>query len=139
MCPDFREVNMTHSPIPVVRNIQSVEPSAVPRCRGTTIQVMLGAESGAPSFDTRHFKIEPGGRIPRHRHASIEHEQVVLEGRMTLGLDDQVVEVGAGDFILIPAGTPHWYENRGSETVRFVCVIPRVAEYQTEWLEESAE
>ena len=58
---------------------------------------------------------------------------------MTLGLDDQVVEVGAGDFILIPAGTPHWYENRGSETVRFVCVIPRVAEYQTEWLEEPAE
>ncbi|MEJ2189902.1 MAG: cupin domain-containing protein [Acidobacteriota bacterium] len=90
---------MTHSPNPVVRNIQSVEPAAVPRCRGTTIQVMLGAES----------------------------------------LDDQVVEVGAGDFILIPAGTPHWYENRGSETVRFVCVIPRVAEYQTEWLEEPAD
>ena len=130
---------MTHPPNPVVRNIQSVEPAAVPRCRGTTIQVMLGAENGAPNFDTRHFTIEPGGRIPRHRHDSIEHEQVVLQGRMMLGLDEQILEVGVGDCILIPAGVPHWYENRGTETVRFVCVIPRVAEYQTEWLEEPAE
>lgn len=130
---------MPHTPNAVVRNIESVEPVAVPRCRGTTIQVMLGAESGAPHFDTRHFTIKPGGRIPRHRHESIEHEQVVIEGRMVLGIEDKVLEVGVGDCVLIPAGVAHWYENRGTENVRFVCVVPRVAEYQTEWLEEPAE
>lgn len=130
---------MPNTPTAVIRNINSVDPVVVPRCRGTTIQVMLGPEGGAPNFDTRHFTIEPGGRIPRHRHDGIEHEQVVLEGRMVLGLDEQELEVGTGDCVLIPAGVAHWYENRETTKVRFICVVPRRVDYQTEWLEEPAD
>ena len=130
---------MTQPPRPVIRSIDSVEPVEVPRCRGTTIQVVLGTELGAPDFDTRHFTLEPGGRIPRHRHDTIEHEQVMLEGKMVLGLDDQEVEVGPGDCVLIPAKVAHWYENRGTAPVKFLCVVPSDVDYQTEWLEEPAE
>jgi len=130
---------MPHTPKAVIRNIDSVDSVAVPRCRGTTIQIMLGAENGAPNFDTRHFTIEPGGRIPRHRHDGIEHEQVVLQGRMVLGLDEQKLDVGTGDCVLIPAGVAHWYENREETAVRFICVVPRSIDYQTEWLEGPAE
>jgi len=99
--------------------------------------VLVGPEQGARRFVTRRFVIEPGGRIPAHRHADIEHEQVVLRGEMTLGLDDRSVTVRAGDAISIPAGTAHWYENEGAEDVEFICVVPRTDHYQTEWLEDA--
>ena len=130
---------MSHAPSSVVRPLNSVASAVVPRCRGTRIQVLLGPESGVPNFITRHFTLEPGGRIPCHRHDTIEHEQVVLEGRMVISLDHREIEVGPGDSIFIPAGVSHWYENRESEPVRFLCMVPKTEDYQTEWLEEAAE
>lgn len=129
---------MTHPPSAVVRTLDSVEPVAVPRCRGASLKVLLGPESGVPNFITREFTLDPGGRIPCHRHDQIEHEQVVLQGTMVIGLGGREVEVGTGDSVFIPAGTDHWYENRGDDAVRFLCVVPNTDDYQTEWLEEPA-
>ena len=122
-------------PKPVIRPMDANRAVAVERTRGTTIEILLGPEEGVPNFATRRFTIQPGGRIPRHRHDAIEHEQVILEGSMVIGLDDREVEVAAGDCVFIPAGVAHWYENRGEVPVRFLCVVPMTAEYQTEWLE----
>jgi len=123
---------------PVIRAMDDENAVPVERASGTTIEVLLGAADGAPRFATRRFTIAPGGRIPCHRHDDIEHEQVVLEGRMVLGLDERVVEVGPGDCLLIPAGVAHWYENRGEAPVRFLCMVPLTDGYQTEWLEPPA-
>jgi quercetin dioxygenase-like cupin family protein len=101
------------------------------------MRVVLGPDDGTPHFITRCFTITPGGRVPRHSHDTIEHEQVVLEGAMTVGLDDSEVEVAAGDCLFIPAGVSHWYENRGAIQVQFLCVVPRTDDYQTTWLEPS--
>lgn len=120
---------------PTLRSMDSVESHPVDRSPGTTIQVLLGPEEGAPSFYTRRFTMQPGARIPAHRHDAIEHQQVVMEGEMVLGLDDREVVVRQGDCLLIPARVAHWYENRGDVPVRFLCVVPRTTEYQTEWLE----
>jgi len=101
--------------------------------------VLLGPDDGVPNFVTRRFTLEPGARIPSHRHDAIEHEQVMLEGEMVLGLDDEIVTVRAGDCVFIPAGTAHWYENRGDAPVRFLCIVPRTEDYQSEWLEPPIE
>jgi quercetin dioxygenase-like cupin family protein len=124
---------------PVVRPIDAVNEVEVEGTRGTSIQILLGPEEGVPNFATRRFTIQPGGRIPCHRHDFIEHEQVVLEGTMILGLDDNEVEASAGDCVFIPAGVAHWYENRGEVPVRFLCMVPMTDEYQTEWLEPPIE
>ena len=124
---------------PVIRAMDDAKAVAVERARGATIEVLLGAADGAPRFATRRFTLAPGGRIPCHRHEAIEHEQVVLEGAMVIGLDDREVEVSAGDCLLIPAGVAHWYENRGRVPVRFLCVVPLTDSYQTKWLEPAAE
>ena len=123
----------------VVRAMTEVPSNPVDRSRGATIQMLLGPADGAPRFVTRSFTLEPGGRIPSHRHSSIEHEQVVIEGTMVLGLDDRVVEVQAGDCVFIPAGVAHWYENRSGAPVRFLCVVPITDDYETEWLEPPEE
>jgi quercetin dioxygenase-like cupin family protein len=130
---------MTHPPKAVVRALDAVAGITVPRCRGATMKVVLGPESGVPNFVTRVFTLEAGGRIPCHRHDTIEHEQIVLDGRMIISLDGRETEVRPGDSIFIPAGVSHWYENRGDAPVRFVCVVPRTEDYQTEWLEEAAD
>ena len=122
-------------PAAVLRRHDTVPAIPVEGARGASIQVLLGPDEGAPHFITRVFTLEPGGYIPSHRHPTIEHEQLMLEGEMTLGLDRDTVTLGPGDALLIPAGVSHWYANRGEQTVRFVCVIPRTDGYETEWLE----
>lgn len=129
---------MVSSPIAVIRSVDSVEAMPVDRSRGARIQVLLGPEQGTPSFITRRFVLAPGGRIPCHRHTSIEHEQLVLSGEMMISLDGVERSVGPGDAIFIPAGVAHWYENRAQEDVIFLCVVPRTDAYQTEWLEPPA-
>lgn len=131
---------MAHDPIaPVVRKIDEVQSSPVGRSRDASIQVLIGPQEGAPNFNLRCFTLEAGGMIPAHRHTDIEHEQVVLEGEMVLGLGDQEVTVTSGDCVLIPSGTVHWYENRGSVPVRFLCIVPRTRDYQTEWIARPGE
>jgi quercetin dioxygenase-like cupin family protein len=122
----------------VIRNVDAVTSSRVERSRGAEIQILIGPADGAPNFITRRFTLAPGGRIPRHRHDTIEHEQLMLSGAMTLGLDDRQVDLREGDSIFIPPGVAHWYENRGDEPAVFLCVVPHTAEYQTEWLEAPA-
>lgn len=129
---------MTAKKQPVIRSMGKADALEVERSRGASIQVLLGPEDNVPNFATRRFTLEPGGRIPCHSHDAIEHEQVVLEGEMTLGLDDNIHVVKTGDCIFIPAGTAHWYENRGEIPVRFLCMVPITDDYQTTWLEEPA-
>ncbi len=85
---------MSYPASPVVRNFATVKPEVVGRSRGATIQTLIGPADGAPHFTTRRFTLAAGGRIPRHRHANIEHEQWILSGSMVIGLDDR--EVGGG-------------------------------------------
>ena len=128
-----------HHPIsPVVRSTGSVKPESVARSRGATIQVLVGPADGAKNFVTRRFTLAPNGRIPRHRHDTVEHEQFMLEGTMVIGLDDREVEVRAGDVVFIPPGVAHWYENRSTGEISFLCMVPATSDYHTEWLEGPA-
>ncbi len=130
---------MTAQTSPVIRPMDEATTIEVERSRGASIQVLLGPDDRVPNFATRRFTLMPGGRIPCHSHDAIEHEQVVLEGEMTLGLNDEVHRVRPGDCIFIPAGISHWYENRGKVPVRFLCMVPLTDAYQTTWLEEPAD
>ena len=119
----------------VIRAMAEVPGNPVERARGATIQVLIGPDEGASHFVLRRFTLQPGGRIPAHRHDTIEHEQLVLEGEMVLALDGKENTLFAGDSIFIPAGVAHWYENRRKTPVRFLCIVPKTDQYKTEWLE----
>jgi len=119
-----------------VRSAQQVPSRPVERGVQAFIQVLVGPEDGAPHYITRKFTLLPGGRIPRHKHPGVEHEQFLVAGRLRIGIGEEVFEAKAGEAIYIPADTPHWYENPGLETAEFICVIPKTASYSTEWLEE---
>ncbi len=63
-----------------------------------------------------------GGRHPMmHRTETIDYA-VVLEGRVTLVLDDEDVELAAGD-VVIQCGTNHAWSNRSDKPCRMLYVL----------------
>jgi quercetin dioxygenase-like cupin family protein len=120
----------------VLKKTGEVAPQAVDKAVGTEIEWLIDRHDGAPNFELRKFRISPGGRIPKHYHPDIEHEQYVLKGKYTVGMDDKSYEVKPGDSLYIPAGTTHWYENKGAEDAEFLCVVPKKEDYKAIYLDE---
>ena len=110
-------------PEPLVRRAEDVTYDAVDAAAGLSKGVLVAAEHGAPHFTLRRFTLAPGAEVPRHTNA-VEHEQYVLEGEYVVGLGDEEHVVSAGDALLIPAGTVHWYRNEADEPGAFLCAVP---------------
>jgi len=85
--------------------------------------VLIDADDGAPTFAIRRFTLAPESEVPRHTN-EVEHEQYVLSGEYTVGIDDEEYVVSEGDSLLIPAGVVHWYRNEGDEEGAFLCAVP---------------
>ncbi len=119
----------------IIRHIAECPKEKVANAEETTIQILLGAADEMPNFYTRQFTIQPSGEIPNHLHPEIEHQQVILEGEMTLVLDGKRHIVKAGDCVYIPPGAAHMYINHTRAPVRFICIVPATLEYTTEWID----
>ncbi|RXK50578.1 cupin domain-containing protein [Halorientalis pallida] len=110
-------------PAPLIRRAEEIAYETVDAAEGVEKGVLLNEDHGAPNFAIRRFTIAPGGEIPEHTNA-VEHEQHVLAGQYTVGIDGEAYEVSAGDSLFIPAGVVHWYRNDGDEEGAFVCAVP---------------
>ncbi|HEV2724310.1 MAG TPA: cupin domain-containing protein [Thermoleophilaceae bacterium] len=64
---------------------------------------------------------------PRHLHRLDDEAWIVLEGRLGFRVGETERELGAGDSLLVPRGTPHSYWNAGPEPARYLLVMtPRI-------------
>jgi quercetin dioxygenase-like cupin family protein len=111
------------APGPLVRRANEVTYEDVDAADGMRKGVLVGEADGAPTLAIRRFVLGPGATVPRHTN-EIEHEQYVLEGEYTVGIGEEEYEVSAGDSLLIPAGTVHWYRNDGPGQGAFICAVP---------------
>lgn len=114
-------------PAPVIRSADEIEYEPQSAAEGLAKGVLIGEEQGAPNFRMRRFTLAAGSDVPKHTN-EVEHEQYVLEGEYVVGIredgEDTEYEIEAGDSLLIPAGTVHWYRNDGDEAAAFICVVP---------------
>ncbi|QLD90512.1 cupin domain-containing protein [Natronomonas salina] len=110
-------------PRPLIRRAEEVDYESVSAAEGLSKGVLVDEDDGAPNLAIRRFVLEPGAEVPEHTN-EIEHEQYVLEGEYVVGIDEQEYTVVAGDSLLIPAGTVHWYRNEGDEQGAFICAVP---------------
>lgn len=108
---------------PLVKRASDVTYRAVDAAEGMSKGVLIGESEGAPHFAIRQFVLEPGASVPRHTN-DVEHEQYVLSGSYTVGIEGEEYEVEAGDSLLIPAGAVHWYRNDADEEGAFLCAVP---------------
>lgn len=120
---------------PLVRRGDEIEYETVSAAEGLEKGVLIDESDGAPTFAIRRFVLEAESEVPKHTN-DVEHEQYVLEGQYTVGIEDEEYEVEAGDSLLIPAGTVHWYRNEGNEPGAFLCAVPN-GDDEIELLESS--
>jgi quercetin dioxygenase-like cupin family protein len=62
-----------------------------------------------------------GGRVPiEHVHPHMEERFEILSGTARLSMRGQERDVGAGETIVVPAGTPHVWWNAGEEEAHLI-------------------
>jgi quercetin dioxygenase-like cupin family protein len=74
----------------------------------------------SPRTVTQVLRIAPGARIAEHHHPFYDETFLVQQGRLTLVLDGKSYEVGAGEFVVMPAGTVISGTNAGDQEARVV-------------------
>ena len=69
--------------------------------------------------------VEPHGAVAAaHVHPAQEELFEVLDGKLEFRLGkNRTLVARPGDRVLVPAGTPHRFENIGEETARFTCEV----------------
>src|SRR3954471_13576332 len=65
----------------------------------------------------------PGEGPPLHVHRGQDETIYVLDGRYRVRLGEREIDAPAGAFVFIPRGTPHTWQNAGSEVARFVATL----------------
>ncbi len=93
--------------------------------------------AGARGLCMHLLTIPPGGRAKAHRHRGHETAIYVLSGHARMWFGDglrETLEVGPGDFLYIPAGTPHLPANL-SQTEPCTAVIARTDPNEQESIE----
>jgi quercetin dioxygenase-like cupin family protein len=68
--------------------------------------------------------VEPDGAVAAaHVHPAHEELFEVLAGELRFRIGKNTLVAKPGDRVLVPAGTPHKFENVGEQTAQFVCEV----------------
>jgi mannose-6-phosphate isomerase-like protein (cupin superfamily) len=92
-----------------------------------------GYEHGGTGISLIFVDAAPGGGPGLHRH-DYDELFVVQEGEATMTVGEREIVARAGDIVVVPAGMPHAFTNRGDGPLRQIDIHlnPR---YVTEWLD----
>ncbi|MET0833925.1 MAG: cupin domain-containing protein, partial [Actinomycetota bacterium] len=88
------------------------------RSQGFTRWAVVGEAAGAAHTGFGLCALAAGGRLDAHVH-SFEQSVFVLEGRLVLDTAEGSVELGPGDYGLVPVGVAHAARNPGPEPARW--------------------
>jgi quercetin dioxygenase-like cupin family protein len=82
----------------------------------------MGDETGG-ALTVVEATAAPGEGPPLHVHRGQDETIYVLNGRYRVRLGERDLDAPAGAFVFIPRGTPHTWQNAGSEVARFVATL----------------
>ena len=68
--------------------------------------------------------VKPNGAVAAaHVHPAQDERFEVIAGELEFRVGKQTIVAKPGDRLLVPAGTPHRFQNVGQETAEFVCEV----------------
>jgi quercetin dioxygenase-like cupin family protein len=75
----------------------------------------------------------PGTGVPMHVHHHDEESAFIIEGSVLLRLGDETFDLGRGDMVNMPRGTPHGFRVAGDSTARilFTIDLSLTSDYET--------
>jgi uncharacterized cupin superfamily protein len=111
---------------PNVVNIADLEPRAV--SKGTRFgftSKRLATACGARGIGASWYEVPPGRTaFPFHYHCANEEAIYVLEGKGSLRIGKDTIEIGPGDWVTFPIGpdSAHQLANTGTAPLRYLCL-----------------
>ena len=81
--------------------------------------LVTGDEAGGTYFAMEAL-VPPGGGPPPHIHRREDETFYVVEGECSILLGEHWITAGVGDFVNVPRGTVHRFQNRGTEAMRMI-------------------
>lgn len=83
----------------------------------------LASEAASDKLSITEYELQPGfPGPPPHKHKVFEHAWYVLEGELTVQLDDERSVLTKGSFIFIPKRIVHAFANKSNGIVRILVV-----------------
>lgn len=95
-----------------------------PEVKDAFMKVLIGPEQGWSDYVMRQVELEAGGYSPKHAHPW-PHINLIISGEGEIEVEGEVTQVKVGDHAYIPAGSNHQFRNRGEDTFKFVCIVPK--------------
>jgi mannose-6-phosphate isomerase-like protein (cupin superfamily) len=91
--------------------------------RGSVMFFKAVAEQNGGDFSLMERTLPPAGRRPpAHRHTNCSEAYFVLDGQVSVVVDDEEFTVGTEGFVLIPRGTAHTFGNASKREARLLVI-----------------
>jgi mannose-6-phosphate isomerase-like protein (cupin superfamily) len=91
--------------------------------RGSVMFFKAVAEQDGGDFSLMERTLPPGGRRPPpHRHSNCSEAYFVLDGEVSVTVEDQELTVGPEGFVLVPRGTAHTFGNSTERDARLLVI-----------------
>lgn len=90
------------------------------RARGGLLTLISPATNTGGAYSLWESMNPPGTGVPPHIQHREDESFYVLEGTYTFWTDEGTRQVGPGEFLLAPRGTPHGFQNEGPGQARML-------------------
>ncbi len=87
------------------------------------VTFMQTAKATNGRITSLQVKLMPGGGTPMHYHRHFSETFIVMEGTLTITLNDRTVLLGPGEKIVVEKGQLHRFSNRSAGPVRFTTTV----------------
>jgi len=88
-----------------------------------TVRFLATSEDTNSAWSLVELKEMPGYHTNLHRHNHTDEAFYVMEGVLTVKINEKISEYPAGSYVLIPRGTPHAQVNRGKVPARILLTM----------------
>ena len=82
----------------------------------------VSAQNGAKELCVFEQWIAPGFGAPTHTH-DVEEVLTVLAGEAEVWVDDERAILNSGEYVIVPAHSPHGFRNTGQEELRVQAIL----------------
>jgi quercetin dioxygenase-like cupin family protein len=93
-----------------------------PERPGVTVQRFISRRDKSNNLELRYFELEPG-RTSNFESHNYEHAVLVLRGRGTVRLGEELYPIKFGDVIFVSSDEVHQFLAAADESLGFMCAV----------------